>query len=76
VLFTFSDTGIGIPEKFQADLFEKFTPARRKGLNGEPNIGMGLSIVKTILKWHQGSIRVDSKENEGTTFYFEVPKSE
>jgi two-component system sensor histidine kinase VicK len=56
VLFTFSDTGVGIPEEFHADLFQKFTPARRKGLNGEPSIGMGLSIIKTILEWHEGKI--------------------
>jgi two-component system sensor histidine kinase VicK len=76
VLFVFSDTGVGIPEKFHATLFEKFTPARRKGLQGEPSIGIGMSIVKTLLDWHQGTIRVESKENEGTTFYFEVPKNQ
>ena len=76
VLFMVSDTGIGIPEKFHAALFEKFTPARRKGLNGEPSIGIGLSIVKTIMEWHQGTIWVESKENEGTTFYFEIPKNQ
>lgn len=75
VLFIFSDTGIGIPEKFHAALFEKFTPARRKGLNGEPTVGLGLSIVKTVLEWHEGTIQVESEEGQGTTFYFEIPKS-
>jgi two-component system sensor histidine kinase VicK len=74
VLFTFSDDGIGIPDKLQGDIFDKFTNARRKGLHGEPSIGLGLSIVKTIVEWHKGKIWFESRENEGTTFYFEIPK--
>ncbi|KAA8485315.1 two-component system sensor histidine kinase VicK [Arcticibacter tournemirensis] len=75
VLFTFSDDGIGIPEKCHAVLFEKFTEARRKGLNGEPTVGLGLSIVKMIVEWHKGRIWFESKENAGTTFYVEIPRN-
>ncbi len=75
VLFAFKDDGIGIPEKHHATLFEKFTDARRPGLNGEPTVGLGLSIVKTIVDWHQGRIWVNSKENDGTCFYVEIPKN-
>lgn len=74
IMFCFSDTGIGIPEAMQPVLFEKFTPARRIGLNGEPTIGVGLSIVKTIIEWHGGTISVESEVNKGTTFIFELPK--
>lgn len=74
VMFTFSDNGIGIPEKFHEELFEKFTPATRKGLNGEPSIGLGLSIVKMIVEWHQGKVWIESRENEGTTVFIEIPK--
>jgi two-component system sensor histidine kinase VicK len=74
VLFIFSDDGIGIPEELHSELFEKFTSARRKGLHGEPSIGLGLSIVKTIVEWHKGKIWFESKENSGTTFYIEIPK--
>lgn len=74
VLFTLSDSGIGIPENLQEALFDKFTKARRKGLNGEPATGLGLSIVKMIVDWHNGTIWFKSKENEGTTFYVEIPK--
>ncbi|NEU08025.1 PAS domain S-box protein [Flavihumibacter sp. R14] len=73
VLFTFSDNGIGIPKPYHPTLFAKFTDARRKGLHGEDTIGLGLSIVKTIVEWHNGKIRFESKEGEGTTFYIEVP---
>ena len=74
VLFTFSDTGIGIPEKLLPEIFEKFTPARRPGLRGEPTIGLGLSIVKTIINWHEGNIHCESKEGNGTTFLIRLPK--
>ena len=73
VLFAFSDDGIGIPADKQPHLFEKFTSARRKGLRGEPSVGLGMSIVKTLVDWHEGKIWIDSKENEGTTFYVEIP---
>lgn len=75
VLIAISDTGVGIPEKFHATLFEKFSDARRTGLKGEPSVGLGMSIIKTIVEWHQGKIWFESKENKGTTFYVEIPAS-
>lgn len=74
VLFSFADNGIGIPKQHQPALFEKFTDARRVGLHGEATVGLGLSIVKTIIEWHEGKIWIDSDEGAGTTFYIELPK--
>lgn len=74
VLISVSDTGIGIPEKYHGVLFEKFTPARRNGLRGEETIGLGMSIIKSIVEWHNGRIWFKSIENKGTTFYIELPK--
>ena len=74
VLLKIADTGIGIPEKYHATLFDKFTRARRPGIKGEPSVGLGMSIIKTIVEWHQGHIWFESQENQGTTFYIEVPK--
>jgi two-component system sensor histidine kinase VicK len=74
VLITVADNGIGIPEKYQDVLFEKFTKARRKGLKGEPSIGLGMSIIKTIVDWHNGNIWFESQENRGTKFYIELPR--
>jgi len=68
------DNGIGIPEKMQASLFDRFTKARRYGLKGERPTGLGLSIVKRIIELHGGKIWVESEEHKGTSFYFEVPK--
>lgn len=68
------DNGIGIPEKLHAALFDRFTKAKRQGLRGERPTGLGLSIVKRIIELHGGKIWVESQENKGTAFYFEIPK--
>jgi two-component system sensor histidine kinase VicK len=67
------DTGIGIPEEFHATLFDKFGKARRVGIKGEPSVGLGMSIIKTIVEWHKGKIWFTSKVGEGTTFFIEIP---
>lgn len=74
VLITVQDTGIGIPEKYHAELFEKFTKARRNGLRGEQTVGLGMSVIKTIVEWHKGIIWFESAEDKGTTFYIELVK--
>lgn len=74
VLVTVKDNGIGIPAHLQQGLFEKFPKARRPGLKGEPSTGLGMSIIKLIVDWHEGTIRFESEENQGTTFFIELPK--
>lgn len=74
IRFRFTDDGIGIPSDQLDHIFDKFTTARRPGLNGEPTLGLGLSIVKTIVDWHNGNIWCESKEEMGTTFHFVIPK--
>jgi two-component system sensor histidine kinase VicK len=68
-----SDTGIGIPEEFHDKLFEKFSKARRPGIKGETSVGLGMSIIKTIVEWHKGKIWFNTKVGSGTTFYIEIP---
>jgi len=72
VLIEVSDTGIGIPKKFHEKLFDKFNLAGRTGLKGESSVGLGMSIIKTIIEWHQGKIWFNSEENKGTTFFIEI----
>ncbi len=74
VRITIQDNGIGIPKKYHAGLFDKFTKARRPGLRQEPTTGLGMSIIKTVVLWHKGRIWFESEENKGTTFYVEIPK--
>ena len=73
IVISVGDNGVGIPEKFHAKLFEKFSDSRRTGLKGEPSVGLGMSIIKTIVEWHNGRIWFESEEHKGSTFYIELP---
>jgi len=66
------DTGIGIPLAHQARLFDKFSSAAREGLAGESTTGLGLFITQQIVRLHGGTIWVESRENEGTTFFIDL----
>jgi two-component system sensor histidine kinase VicK len=73
VVLSVTDNGIGIPDHLHAGLFDKFTKARRPGLRGEESVGLGMSIIKTIVTWHAGEIWFESRENEGSTFFIRLP---
>jgi two-component system sensor histidine kinase VicK len=67
------DTGIGIPESMQDDLFENNIKYSRKGTGGEAGTGLSLDIVQLYVELHNGTVRVESTENKGTTFFIEIP---
>ncbi len=73
VRISVKDNGIGIPEEFRSFLFDKFSKARRSGLKGEASVGLGMSIIKTIVDWHNGKIWFESEVGSGTTFFIEIP---
>ncbi|RDC63635.1 Histidine kinase [Adhaeribacter pallidiroseus] len=73
VIIQVADNGIGIPERFQKCLFDKFTKARRRGIRGEKTTGLGMSIIKLIVELHHGTIWFESEENKGSTFFVQVP---
>jgi two-component system sensor histidine kinase VicK len=66
------DTGVGIPAEHQPHLFDKFSKAARQGLTGESTTGLGLFITQQIVRLHGGHIWVESRENEGTTFFIDL----
>ena len=68
------DNGIGVPEKMREEIFTMFTEAKRPGTAGEKSFGLGLSISKQIVESHNGSIWVESKPGNGSTFYVCLPK--
>jgi two-component system sensor histidine kinase VicK len=72
VELTVQDTGIGIPEALQDELFEKFSRSARPGVGGEASTGLGLFITKQIVQLHRGKLRVESREGEGTCFFVEL----
>ena len=73
ILISIADCGIGIPEENKETVFEMFTPVKKTGTNGEQPFGLGLSISKKIIESHNGRIWFESKVDEGTTFYIELP---
>lgn len=72
VVFSVTDTGIGIKQEDQPKLFEKFhqvgTPARQVG-----GTGLGLSICREIVRGHGGRIWVESAPGRGSSFFFTIP---
>ncbi|MDI6890644.1 MAG: ATP-binding protein [Thermodesulfovibrionales bacterium] len=68
-----SDTGIGIEDKDILRIFDKFHRERSERTKDISGTGLGLSIVKGIVDAHRGSIHVESKVGEGTTFIVLLP---
>ena len=68
------DTGIGIPEEEQARVFERFYQVDGGPTRSYRGAGLGLTICKFIVEYHHGRIWVESKEGEGSTFFFVLPK--
>lgn len=74
-LFQVSDKGVGMSPKIMAALFQLEKIQSSKGTQGEIGTGLGLVICKEFISVHKGEIWVDSKEGEGSTFYFNLPKT-
>ncbi len=67
------DTGIGIPAAEQEHLFTRFYRSSLAQRRAIPGSGLGLSIARAVVHQHGGSVRVESTEGVGTTFYVELP---
>ena len=66
-MIEFEDTGVGIEEENLERIFKLFFTTKKNGS------GLGLILCKNTIRNHNGSIRVKSKVNQGTTFYVELP---
>jgi PAS domain S-box-containing protein len=67
------DSGMGIPESQQQRIFERFYRVNGDRENTYSGLGLGLYISAEIVKRHNGRIGVESIENRGSTFYFDIP---
>jgi signal transduction histidine kinase len=72
-VLTVADTGIGIPEEDQGSLFGRFFRASNAVAAAIPGSGLGLSIVRTIVKNHHGGLDIQSRQDEGTTVTIRIP---
>jgi|GEM_PF-2769753 len=70
------DNGIGISEKDQKRIFEKFEQVNINQLSNMPSTGLGLTIAKKIVEWHGGRIWVESEEGKGSRFAFAIPRKQ
>jgi len=70
ILVKVSDQGIGMPTEMIQSLFKVNAKVNRSGTDGEPSTGLGLLLCKEFVEKNGGSISVESKVGEGTTFSF------
>ncbi|MCC3357656.1 PAS domain S-box protein [Bacillus sp. REN16] len=68
IYILFVDEGCGIPKSILERIGEPFYTTKEKGT------GLGLMVSYNIIENHNGEIKVDSKENEGTTFEIKLPR--
>jgi signal transduction histidine kinase len=69
-----ADTGIGIPQQAQAEIFEKFYRVEGEQMNNRSGHGLGLALARQIVELHHGSMRVESELGEGSRFYIDLWK--
>ncbi len=76
VQISVSDTGIGIPEKALATIFDRFQQAEHDTDKHYGGTGLGLDISKQLSLMHGGDLMVESISNQGSTFSFTLPIAE
>ncbi|MBL4593738.1 MAG: HAMP domain-containing histidine kinase [Flavobacteriales bacterium] len=67
------DNGIGVPKESQKHIFDKFYRTPTGNVHDIKGFGLGLNYVKTIVEAYSGSVKLISKENEGSTFVIKLP---
>ncbi len=72
---SFSDTVYGIAPDEIPRIFERFYRIKNEKTRNIIGTGLGLPIVKSIVEAHNGTIKVESKQGVGSTFYVRLPLS-
>jgi signal transduction histidine kinase len=73
VFVSVKDTGIGIPEKYLAMIFDEFFRVKGEGAKTTTGTGLGLPICRRIAREMGGAVTVESQENVGSTFLVRLP---
>jgi len=74
VIIEVKDTGIGMTEEDISKLFHEFVRIKNPKTRGITGSGLGLSIVKKLVKLHDGEISVQSEPDKGTIFKIEIKR--
>jgi signal transduction histidine kinase len=72
--FRISDSGIGIPADHMEKIFDAFYQVDGSSTREYGGAGLGLAIAKNLVEAHHGRIRVESKPNQGSTFFVTLPQ--
>jgi CheY-like chemotaxis protein len=75
LLFSVSDTGIGIPEDQQKKIFDAYTQVETIGNESYKGTGLGLVVSTQLVELMDGTIWLDSSPDSGSCFYFRLPFS-
>nr|WP_275890922.1 HAMP domain-containing sensor histidine kinase [Romboutsia hominis] len=75
VIVSVKDNGTGIPKDKIGIIFDRFGQVNDALIKRREGSGIGLSLVKSLVEMHGGSIRVESELNIGSEFIFEIPVS-
>lgn len=73
IIISVKDTGIGIPLRKQNLIFQRFGQVDSNATRQYEGSGIGLSLVKSLVEMHDGTIRFHSEEQKGTEFIIELP---
>ncbi len=73
IAFSIKDTGIGVPEDKQTDIFDRFTQANTDTQRLYGGTGLGLNITRSIVDLYGGTLSMESEPGKGTTFHFILP---
>ena len=74
VTLCMADTGIGIPAEYKDKVFDKFFRVPTGNVHNAKGYGLGLSYVAHVIRKHQGTIKVESIEGNGSKFVIVLPK--
>lgn len=73
IIVSVRDTGVGIPKDKQLSIFKRFVQVDKSLSRKREGSGIGLSLVKSLVELHNGTIKINSEYGKGSEFIIELP---
>ncbi|NRT75895.1 sensor histidine kinase [Clostridium beijerinckii] len=73
IIVSVKDTGVGIPKDKQLSIFKRFVQVDKSLSRKREGSGIGLSLVKSLVELHNGTIKINSEYGKGSEFIIELP---